>query len=443
MSLLLRRTCLAAVAVALVAGVGAVAGPGTAVAQQAAPAPVRVTQADSGRTVQLVPGQELAVDLTAPQGEQWQGPTTVGPLYLVDYSEGSSATTARLQALQPGTARLTARTDRACFHSDQPCAQAFSEWALDVQVGDGPLPSGSYPCSAMPQPSPAPGQVVVEAGSSGSRVTVQQGRTVQVYLRGCDDPYVVPRAGGPLHQETATYRANGVNTSTFRALRLGTTRITSSTDPSCFHVATPCARPSRLFSVEVEVVPAGPDQECSVPTTLALDRGTVVATGEAAAVVRGAAGTVVDLFAYTRPSTTFRVVRTGTLGSDGGLRFGLRPPANTRLYAVRRGCGRSQDVVLNVATALTLAVERVGPRRYVFSGDSLPARSGGLIVSLYRSTDDGREVLTAQVRADAQDGTWRMLRTFTGSGRFGFVARTGQDLQNAPGRSGVRSLLVF
>lgn len=443
MGLPLLRTSLAAVAVALVAGVGAVAGPGPAVAQQATPAPVRVTQADSGRTVQLVPGQELEVELTAPQGEQWQGPATVGPLYLVEYREGSGPTTARLQALKPGSARLTARTDRACFHSGEPCAQGFSQWTIDVQVGEGPAPSGAYDCFAMPQISPAPGQVIVESGSNGGRVSVQQGKTVQVYLRGCNDPYTVPSSGGPLFRESATYRANGVNMTAFRALSLGTTQITAQTDPACFYTATPCARPTARFSVDVEVVPASPDQECAVPTTVALDRSTVIATGAAVATVRAAAGTVVDLLAYTRPSTTYRLVRTGTVTSDGTVRFTLRPPANTRLYAARRGCGRSSDVVLNVATALTLAVERLGPRQYLFSGDSLPARPGGLVVSLYRVDVDGREVLTGQVRADEQDGTWSLLRTFTGSGRFGFVARTGQDLQNAPGRSGVRSLLVF
>ncbi len=437
--MLLRRTSVAALTVALVAA----AGTGPASAQEAAPAPVRVTEADSGRTVTLVPGQELEVSLTATDGEQWQGPATLGPLYLVDYREGSGPTTARLQALTPGSARLTARTDRPCSHSGEPCAQGFSQWTLDVQVGQGPAASGAYDCFAMPQPSPAPGQVIVDGGGSDQRVTVQQGATVRVYLRGCSDPYTVPTAGMPLFRESASYRANGVNDTVFRALGLGTTQITAQTDPSCFHSAMRCARPSALFSVEVEVVPASPDSQCAVPTTVGLDRTTVVATGEAVATVRAAAGTVVDLLAYTRPSTTYRAVRTGTVGSDGTVRFSLRAPANTRLYAVRRGCGRSADVVLNVATALTLAVERRGPRQYLFSGDSLPARSGGLVVSLYRITSDGREVLTGQARADAQDGTWQLLRTFSGSGRFGFVARTGQDLQNAPGRSGTRSLLVF
>ena len=52
-------------------------------------------------------------------------------------------------------------------------------------------------------------------------------------------------------------------------------------------------------------------------------------------------------------------------------------------------------------------------------------------------------MLTAQTRANASNGDWRIDRRFTGSGRFGFVVRTGQDLQNAPGTSNVRSLLVY
>jgi hypothetical protein len=181
-----------------------------------------------------------------------------------------------------------------------------------------------------------------------------------------------------------------------------------------------------------------------VPTTLSLPQPRIVAMQQAAVEIRAAAGTVVDLLAYTRPATEYRVVRTGTAGPDGTLRFSVRPPANTRLYAQRRGCPQqTTPVVLDVETALSLAATRVGSRSYEFSGDSLPARAGGLIVSLYRVEADGRQVLTGQARADTANGTWALLRRFTSSGRFGFVARTGQDLQNAPGRSNVRSTLVY
>ncbi len=182
---------------------------------------------------------------------------------------------------------------------------------------------------------------------------------------------------------------------------------------------------------------------CQGPETVQLDRGTITATGAAQVTVTGTPNSVVDLLAYTRPSTTFRVVRSAELGADGVARFTIVPPANTRLYAKQRGCDAGPSVVLNVRTALSLAVERTGVRTYRFTGDSLPARAGGLIISLYRITGSGREVLTSQVRADARTGTWTIDRRFTGTGRFGFVVRTGQDLQNAPGASNVRSLLVF
>jgi hypothetical protein len=52
-------------------------------------------------------------------------------------------------------------------------------------------------------------------------------------------------------------------------------------------------------------------------------------------------------------------------------------------------------------------------------------------------------VLTAQARASATTGEWTITRQFTGSGTFGFILRTGQDLQNAPGASHVRPTSVF
>lgn len=179
-----------------------------------------------------------------------------------------------------------------------------------------------------------------------------------------------------------------------------------------------------------------------IATTVVLPASTITATGAATVQVRGGSGTQVDLLAYSRPSTEYTVVRSGLIGNDGTASFSVRPPTNTRLLARQAGCADGPSVVLNVQTALSLQVVRNGARDYTFRGDSLPARPGGLIVSLYRITADGSSVLTAQTRASASTGDWTLRRVFTGSGRFGFVVRTGQDLQNAPGSSNVRSLLV-
>ena len=180
-----------------------------------------------------------------------------------------------------------------------------------------------------------------------------------------------------------------------------------------------------------------------VPTSVVLPVSTITATSPATVEVRGGSGTEVELLAYSRPSTEYAVVRGGLVGNDGKLTFTVRPPTNTRLLARQVGCANGPSVVLNVRTALTLSVVRNGTRDYTFRGDSLPARPGGLVVSLYRITADGSSVLTAQVRASATTGDWTLRRVFSGNGRFGFVARTGQDLQNAPGASNVRSLLVY
>lgn len=182
---------------------------------------------------------------------------------------------------------------------------------------------------------------------------------------------------------------------------------------------------------------------CAAPPILELELSTIVATGASGLTVTGAPGAAIDVFAYTRPSTTYRVVRSGILDAGGHASFRVVPPANTRLYARQRGCEPGPSVVLNVRTALTLTAVRTGARTYRFAGDSLPARQGGLIVSLYRVTRDGRQVLTAQARARASDGEWSVTRRFLSGGHFGFVARTGQDLRNAPGASGVRPTVVF
>lgn len=181
---------------------------------------------------------------------------------------------------------------------------------------------------------------------------------------------------------------------------------------------------------------------CATAVT-SLPASTITATGLANVVVSATRGSTVDLYAYSRPSTAYAFIKSGVVTQDGTVTFQVRPSTNTRLYAQQRGCTAGASVVLNVRTALTIAVVRTGVRSYVFSGDSIPARSGGLIVNIYRVNPDGTQVLTAQTRASTSDGSWSVARRFTGTGRFGFVVRTGQDLLNAPGSSAVRSLLVY
>ncbi len=175
--------------------------------------------------------------------------------------------------------------------------------------------------------------------------------------------------------------------------------------------------------------------------TLELGDTTILVTAPASITVHAPANSIVDLIAYSRPSTTFSVVRTATVGASGVVTWSVRPLTNTRLYAQTRGGAATPQRVINVATGLSLNAARTDVRTFVFSGRSVPARSGGLIVSLYRLTGTG-QVLTAQTRADAQSGDWSLTRRFTGTGTFDFVVRTGSDLQNVAGTSNTRRLAI-
>lgn len=216
------------------------------------------------------------------------------------------------------------------------------------------------------------------------------------------------------------------------------------------------ATPARRIALLAALLPlagglvsgtAGAQEEaasCRAVTTL--DLPTITATETAGLSVRAEPGSVVDLFAYSRPSTTYKLVRTGTVSDAGIAQFGVRPGGNTRMYAQQRGCTadpQRDSVVLTVRPALTLAVSRTGTRSYSFYGASVPGRTEGLVIDLYRITADGREIHAARTRANATHGNWRINRVFSGSGRFGFVVRTSPDITNVAGRSNVQSVLIY
>lgn len=173
----------------------------------------------------------------------------------------------------------------------------------------------------------------------------------------------------------------------------------------------------------------------------ALSRTTMTAGEVTALAVRAASGSTVDLYAYSRPSTTFRKVRSGVVGNDGTASFSVFPATNTRLYARQGDCASAGSVVLNVRTNQSLTVVRNATRDFTFSGRVYPGRPEGVVITLFRLTSDGRAVHTARIRTDSR-GQWSFRRVFSGTGRFGFVTRSDQDIVNAPGESAVSSVLI-
>ena len=202
---------------------------------------------------------------------------------------------------------------------------------------------------------------------------------------------------------------------------------------------------SALVVTGAGVATAGTTEAACGPSTVTLDRTTITATEIVGMTVRTDPGSTVDLFAYSRPTTTYAKVRTAEVGADGVARFAVRPGGNTRLYAQARGCTADllrDSVVLLVKPLVTMDVTRTGTRSYTFRGTSVPGRTGGLLLNLYRVNVDGSQVLTAQTRA-AANGAWRIDRRFSGTGRFGFVVRSAPDIQNPTGQSPVRSVFIY
>ena len=69
-----------------------------------------------------------------------------------------------------------------------------------------------------------------------------------------------------------------------------------------------------------------------------LPSNTITATAKGVVTMAATSGTQVDLYAYSRPSTDYAVVRSVTVGKGGTVGVTVAPGTNTRLYAKQVGC---------------------------------------------------------------------------------------------------------
>lgn len=263
------------------------------------------------------------------------------------------------------------------------------------------------------------GQTLVQASTDGGETytTVAEQQPASGSTTWAVPDTVTPRA---LLKVSTPDRAGRTGSGRSGLLGIGTAAASS---PS------PSASPSGSATPGPSLPPVG-------PVTVSVPPATITPGQKVDVTVQGDPGTRVELQAYSRPSTRYVRVRTGTLGPDGRLVLPVGPGTNTRLFARPLGgddSTSSRSVVIGVRTALSLTVVRNGRRDYTFQGRVLPRRAGQLI-TLYRVTADGRRVITTQIQTDST-GTYRIRRVFTGSGRFGFLTRTGQNLNNAAGES--------
>jgi hypothetical protein len=161
-------------------------------------------------------------------------------------------------------------------------------------------------------------------------------------------------------------------------------------------------------------------------------------TAGQSAVVTGTAapGSRVDLLTYSRPVTTYRVLRSTTADASGAYRFVVLPETSTRLHVVSDGAG-SASAVLLVRPRVSLRVVGTRACALTASGTIAPKRSGVLVTVSY-VTADGRRVLAMRART-GPDGAYRVGRVFTGCPQLlGWQATTGGDLVNLVGTSVLR-----
>ncbi|MCA1823797.1 MAG: hypothetical protein ABR520_03445 [Mycobacteriales bacterium] len=139
--------------------------PAVAETPSASPSALHVSNADNGATLQMVVGESLMIDLTAPEaGEIWQEPKeqAQGPLYLAQLDVGDARTTAAFDAIGPSSAYggtpdvIRATSDRKCAHEQPACQFAPQTWQVSVLVeGEQPSTIPVYPCSS-PTATPSP-----------------------------------------------------------------------------------------------------------------------------------------------------------------------------------------------------------------------------------------------------------------------------------------------
>jgi hypothetical protein len=233
-----------------------------------------------------------------------------------------------------------------------------------------------------------------------------------------DGTYVLPNlASGQKYQVWTTSTANEVR----KTVGVAVSPCAETVRDVPYDDATPSPAPSSS--------PAAPPP----PPAPTVENGSSLITAGGVANLSGAAdpGTTVELLAYSRPSTTYAVIRRTTASDTGAYSFSIRPQTNTRLL-VRVGGQQSSSVVVGVRTAISLRTVRTGLRAYQFTGRVQPIRPGQ-IVSVFAQTSTGT-VLVGRGRVGA-DGIWTATHRFTGNGTVGLFAVTGADIVNAAGRS--------
>lgn len=166
-----------------------------------------------------------------------------------------------------------------------------------------------------------------------------------------------------------------------------------------------------------------------------------IASGAQALVTGTApAGSQLRLWAASAPSSTFKVIRDGTVGADGKYGILIRPTTTTRVYTEVVGGKAAAAKTVSVRSLITMSVVRTGRLTYRFSGRVAPKRAG---VAVTVAVKTGSTSAAALVRVRTLgDGTWSGSFRFPQPRVFDVFATTVADSVNLAGTTPLRRLSV-
>ena len=128
---------------------------------------------------------------------------------------------------------------------------------------------------------------------------------------------------------------------------------------------------------------------------------------------------LVNVYGYTRPSTTYVKLGAVRASADGVYSFTSKVVANSRFYVVVPRLGRSAIVAQNVRSVISMTASRTSADTYVFSGRVSPVHAGQRVTVFYRTAAGGKAMLV-RTQVD-RFGRYRVSRTVYARGHRSYA----------------------
>jgi uncharacterized repeat protein (TIGR01451 family) len=205
-------------------------------------------------------------------------------------------------------------------------------------------------------------------------------------------------------------------------------------------LGSPAASPGGPGEPPTSPAPACPPETVCAPPTMAFDSGEITA-GEVVHVAGTARpGAVVTLLGYSRPATTYLVLRQGVADDTGHWAFTLAPTTNSRLFA-RSVDGSSPSAVVLVRSVVSMTPTIARGCVLIAKGSVYPKRARVRIDIQYRGVD-GRWVPAMSVATGA-GGVYSVGRAFSACGSpLVWRAVTRTTIVNTAGASPLRNVIL-